>query len=167
MGIYLNRGNKSFQNYRKGEYVDKSQIISEFNERIDTENKLVCISRPRRFGKSLLAKMLCAYYDKSCDSRELFEGLNISKDESFDKYLNKYPVIYLDITWFVSNCGDIKNILAYIQNEVIAELKESFPKATGDTLSKFIASAAITYDEKFVIIIDEWDAVFREAKNDE
>ena len=81
--------------------------------------------------------------------------------------MNKYPVIYLDITWFVSNCGDIKNILAYMQNEVIAELKESFPKATGDTLPRFIASAAITYKEKFIIIIDEWDAIFREAKNDE
>lgn len=165
--MYLNLGNCNFQSSLNNEYVDKSQIIAEFNSRIDKDNKLVCLSRPRRFGKSLLAKMLCAYYDKTCDSHELFSNLKIAKDESYEKYLNKYPVIYLDITWFVSICGDIKNVLKYMQDEVISELKKSYPEATGDTLPRFIASAATTYKEKFIIIIDEWDAIFREAKNDE
>lgn len=118
MGMYLNLGNGNFQTALNREYIDKSQIITEFNNRIDKDNKLVCLSRPRRFGKSLLAKMLCAYYDKSCDSHELFANLKIVNDESYEKNLNKYPVIYLDITWFVSNCGDIENIVRYIQDEV-------------------------------------------------
>ena len=167
MGMYFNIGNGNFEASLKNEYIDKSQVIAEFNNRIDKDNKLVCISRPRRFGKSLLAKMLCAYYDKTCDSHELFENLKISKDESYEKYLNKYPVIYLDITWFVSSCGDIKNILPFMQNEVIKELKKTYPDAEGESLPVFLASIATTYEEKFVIIIDEWDAIFREAKNNE
>jgi len=167
MGMYLNIGNGNFQTSLNEEYVDKSLIIAEFNRRIDKKSKLVCISRPRRFGKSMMAQMLCAYYDKTCDSHELFKNLKISKDESYEKYLNKYPVIYLDITWFVSSCGDIKNVLNFLQRKVIAEIKKIYPDADGESLSEVIASAAITYKEKFIIIIDEWDAIFREAKNDE
>lgn len=167
MGMYLNIGNGNFQTSLNEEYVDKSLIIAEFNRRIDKKSKLVCISRPRRFGKSMMAQMLCAYYDKTCDSHELFKNLKISKDESYEKYLNKYPVIYLDITWFVSSCGDIKNVLNFLQRKVIAEIKKIYPDADGESLSEVIASAAITYKEKFIIIIDEWDAILREAKNNE
>lgn len=167
MGMYLNLGNGNFQTALNREYIDKSQIITEFNNRIDKDNKLVCLSRPRRFGKSLLAKMLCAYYDKSCDSHELFANLKIVNDESYEKYLNKYPVIYLDITWFVSNCGDIENIVRYIQDEVSKEIKNEYPKTYGNSLPEVIARASLEYKEKFVIIIDEWDAIFREAKNNE
>ncbi len=98
MGIYLNVGNESFKTVLNSEYVDKSLMISELNNRIDTNNNLVCISRPRRFGKSILAQMLCAYYDKSCDSRKLFENLKIANNPTFEQNLNKYPVIYLDMT---------------------------------------------------------------------
>ena len=167
MGMYLNLGNGNFQTALNREYIDKSQIITEFNNRIDKDNKLVCLSRPRRFGKSLLAKMLCAYYDKSCDSHELFANLKIVNDESYEKYLNKYPVIYLDITWFVSNCGDIENIVRYIQDEVSKEIKNEYPKTYGNSLPEIIARASLEYKEKFVIIIDEWDAIFREAKDNE
>lgn len=167
MGMYLNLGNGNFKSALNSEYVDKSQIIAEFNNRIDKNNKLVCISRPRRFGKSLLAKMLCAYYDKSCDSHELFAGLKIAKDENFERYLNKYPVIYLDITWFVSTCGDIKNIVNYIQDAVSKEIKEEYPETYGNSLPEIIARVSLEYKEKFIIIIDEWDAIFREAKKDE
>ena len=102
MGMYLNLGNAGFQSVRKGLYVDKSGLIAFINGTLGTEDKLTCVSRPRRFGKSFAAKMLCAYYDRSCDSRLLFEDLKIAKDVSFYKYLNKFDVIYLDITWFIS-----------------------------------------------------------------
>ena len=164
MGIYLKLGNQSFQAILKSEFVDKSDIISEFNSRIDTINKLVCISRPRRFGKSLLAKMLCAYYDNSCDSKELFKNLKIASSPDFETYLNRYPVIYLDMTWFVSTCPDINNIISFIQEKISAEIKEEMPDASGNSLPELIASASIKYNTKFVILIDEWDAIFREAK---
>ena len=102
MGMYLNMGNDGFQTIRKGLYVDKTGLIAFVNSTLGTVNKLTCTCRPRRFGKSFAAKMLCAYYDKDCDSRALFEDLEIGQAPSFEKYLNQYDVIYLDITWFIS-----------------------------------------------------------------
>ena len=92
MGNYLNVGNAGFETIRKGIYVDKTEMISFINHTLGTTDKLTCVSRPRRFGKSFAAKMLCAYYDKSCDSHALFDGLAISKDETYEQHLNKYAL---------------------------------------------------------------------------
>ncbi|MCD7822439.1 MAG: ATP-binding protein [Oscillospiraceae bacterium] len=170
MGLYLNPGNGSFQQICNGIYVDKTDMIDYVNSTVGTPAKLTCFSRPRRFGKSFAAKMLCAYYDKSCDSRELFEGLKISKMDSFEKYLNKYNVIYLDITWFISTIASIENAVSDLQKCVIQELKASFPCVanSGETsLPRMLADISHKTKQKFVIIIDEWDALFREAKDDD
>jgi hypothetical protein len=165
MGIYTNVGNDDFRTILNDEYVDKSLIISKLNKRINARNKLICISRPRRFGKSTIAQMLCAYYDKSCDSSALFKNLKIANDPSFEENLNKYPVIYLDMTWFTSTCGKIETVLDFMTAKITKEIKEYYPNANGDSLAEVIASAAVNYKSKFIIIIDEWDAIFREAKN--
>ena len=89
MGTYLNLGNSGFQSVRNSEYVDKSELISIVNSTINTEQRCSCVTRCRRFGKSVAAKMLCAYYDQSCDSRHLFEDLKITGDASFEQHLNK------------------------------------------------------------------------------
>ncbi len=104
MGMYLNLGNAGFESIRKGLYIDKTGLISFINSTLGTREKLTCVSRPRRFGKSYAARMLCAYYDKSCDSRALFEDLEIAKEPSFEQHLNQYDVIDLDMTWFISVC---------------------------------------------------------------
>ena len=81
MGIYLNPSNKGFKEILASEiYVDKTMLISELNKLIGTADQYVCVSRPRRFGKTIATKMLCAYYSKGCDSREVFKDLKISKD---------------------------------------------------------------------------------------
>ena len=98
MGTYLNPGNGGFAEILDSGYIDKTGMIDISNQRINTLNKLVCVSRPRRFGKSIAAKMLCAYYDHTCDSRSLFDGKAVSSSEQYEKHLNKYNVIYLDIT---------------------------------------------------------------------
>jgi hypothetical protein len=108
--------------------------------------------------------MLCAYYDRSCDSRKLFENLKIAGDPSFEQYLNRYPVIYLDMTWFTSTCGDIENVLTCMTRKISEEFREVYPEAEGDNIAELIASGAESYQTKFIIIIDEWDAIFREAK---
>ena len=167
MGNYLNVGNAGFTAVRKGIYVDKTGMISFINSTLGTTDKMTCVSRPRRFGKSFAAKMLCAYYDKSCTSRELFEDLEIAGDESFEKYLNKYNVIYLDITLFISRAANIKDVVKNINNEVMNEVAENFPGAPRNAdLAEVLVYAARTSGEKFIMIIDEWDALFREAKND-
>ena len=100
MGTYLNPGNHGFRGIRNDIYVDKSGLIHLINGTIDTPRRLTCVSRPRRFGKSFAAQMLCAYYDKTCDSAGLFDDLAIAADgnTSYGKYRNKFDVIYLDIT---------------------------------------------------------------------
>ncbi len=170
MGIYLNPGNEAFRKIRNGIYVDKSDLIDYVNKTIPTTSNLTCFSRPRRFGKSFAAKMLCAYYDKSCDSRDLFKGLKISKMKSFEEYLNKYDVIYLDITWFISTIGNIENVVLDLQKSVIQELKVSFQCAANSeesSLPRILADIAHTTKQKFIVIIDEWDALFREAKDND
>ena len=102
MGIFINIGNMGFQSARNGDYVDKSGLIRIVNKTINSERRFSCVTRCRRFGKSMAAKMLCAYYDQSCDSRHLFADLEIANDPDFERYLNKYPVIYLDMTAFVT-----------------------------------------------------------------
>lgn len=165
MGNYLNIGNAGFRTVRRGLYVDKSSIIAFMNHTLGTMDKLTCVSRPRRFGKSFAAKMLCAYYDKSCDSRELFSDLEIAGTPSFEIHLNKYDVIYLDITWFISNTPDIKNTVSDLQKEVIQELRTTYPQAQrAETLPKTLAYVTEATGNKFIVIIDEWDALFREAK---
>lgn len=95
MGAYLNIGDAGFQRVRNSEYVDKSGLVSIVNGTLFTERSFSCVSRSRRFGKSVAAKMLCAYYDQSCDSRSLFTDLEIASDPSFEKHLKKYHVHYV------------------------------------------------------------------------
>ena len=124
MGIYINTGNIGFQRVRNSEYVDKSRLISVVNSTLFTERCFTCVTRCRRFGKSIAAKMLCAYYDHSCDSRQLFADLQIADDPQFEKHLNKYPVIYLDISDFVTRFKD-ESIMLHINEELKADSSTS------------------------------------------
>lgn len=170
MGKYLNVGNAGFASIRKGTYVDKTGMISFINSTLGTSDKLTCVSRPRRFGKSFAAKMLCAYYDKSCCSRNLFEGMKISEDESFEKYLNQYNVIYLDITEFTSDAfikRETRNIVINMESKIIEELSAAYPNVARETaLPNMLYGIAEATGHKFIFIIDEWDALFREDKKD-
>ena len=165
MGTYINRGNSEFRDIVTHEYVDKTSLIPLINATLNSENRYSCVTRCRRFGKSMAAKMLCAYYDKSCDSRELFVGLKAEKDKSFETYLNKYSVLYLDVTSFTARPEFRTNIVRNIQNEMCSELKKSFPgvdySETTDLMGVLSAIHNAT-GEKFFFIIDEWDAICRE-----
>ena len=167
MGDYLNVGNAGFATMTKECYVDKTEMISFINSTLGTTRKLTCVRRPRRFGKSYAAKMLCAYYDKSCDSKALFAKYKIAQDASFETHLNKYDVIYLDITWFISIVKNVKNVVSYLQEKVIEELRAAYPEAKQEhTLAETLSKITDATGNKFIIIIDEWDALFREVKYD-
>lgn len=169
MGRYLNIGNDGFAGIRKGLYVDKSGLITFINRTLGTDDKLTCVSRPRRFGKSYAAKMLCAYYDKSCDSRHLFHDLEIAGDTSCEANMNQYNVLYLDITWFISTAANMKDTVKYLQEDVIQELRTQFPYISQDVRSLPVALSHVNEASgtKFIVLIDEWDALFREARDDE
>ncbi len=166
MGAYINLGNAGFKSARNSEYVDKSGLISVVNKTLFTEQRFSCVTRCRRFGKSMAAKMLCAYYDHSVDSRELFSDLEIIKDPSFEEHLNKYPVIYLDLTEFTTRFHD-DDIVAIMDARLKADVLEAYPDTTvreGDDLMDCLIRIAAATGEQFVFIIDEWDAICREFK---
>ena len=165
MGNYLNPGNSGFAGIRNDIYVDKSGLIGLINQTIDTPRRMTCVSRPRRFGKSFAAQMLCAYYDKTCDSAGLFDGLEIADDVQFRDYLNRYDVIYLDMTGVIGETS-IEDMIPYIQRNVTLELKEKYPELkTAEGFTATLANAAAAAGNKFIMIIDEWDAPIREAKD--
>ena len=165
MGTYINRGNSEFSDIVAHEYVDKTSLIPLINATLNSESRYSCVTRCRRFGKSMAAKMLCAYYDKSCDSRELFAGLKAEKNKSFETYLNRYSVLYLDVTSFTARPELRKNMVRNIQEEIIYELKETFPEVKykeNSDLMDVLSSIHQSTGEKFFFIIDEWDAICRE-----
>ena len=164
MGTYINIGNAGFQRARNSEYVDKSMLISVVNKTLFTERQFSCVSRCRRFGKSMAARMLYAYYDQSCDSRSLFADLAIASDPTFEQHLNKYAAIYLDMTSFVTRYHD-EHIVAHIESELKQDILEAYPdvkvKESDDLMNTLIRILEQT-GKPFFFIIDEWDAICRE-----
>lgn len=157
-------------------YVDKTDMIEVLNQMIGTYEPLVCSSRPRRFGKTMAVNMLIAYYSKGCQSRELFQGYDISKYGDFEEHLNKYNVIYMDMQWLMGIAANALKkdasvkIIQYMQESVIRELQASFPDVHDMlefSLPEVLAQINAVYGTEFVILIDEWDAVFRNFKNEE
>lgn len=135
MGIYKNPGNSGFQTIVSSEYVDKTGMIRLINDSIGTVNNLICVSRPRRFGKSYTAQMLCAYYDCSCDSHSLFDDKEIAGTEGYLAHLNQYQVINLDMATFLSVAQrkgiPPKEVPDMIVDRLLAELTEICPDCTG------------------------------------
>lgn len=164
MGNYVNPGNSGFSGIRNDLYVDKTGLIRLINQTIDTPRRLTCVSRPRRFGKSFAAKMLCAYYDKTCNSAELFHDLDIADDTQYREHLNRYDVIYLDMTGIIGE-SSITEVIPYIQRNVIRELAEQYEHLKlAEGFMATLANGAEAAGNKFIMIIDEWDAPIREAK---
>lgn len=168
MGRYVNRGFSSFKRAKESEiYVDKTGLLEYTNSVINTEQCFVCSSRPRRFGKSMTAGMLSAYYGKGCDSRELFEDLKIARSASFEKHLNRYDVIHLDLSYLFNSISDSSKMLLDMQEYVLSELKEIYPGVlTNEDRILPFALSRLHYEAgaEFIFIIDEWDMIFREDK---
>ncbi|MBQ8064378.1 MAG: AAA family ATPase [Prevotella sp.] len=167
MGIYIDKGNMGFREARNGEYIDKSGLITVVNGTLGTEYKFSCLTRARRFGKSMAAKMLYAYYDRSCDSRELFQDLEVAHAPSFEQHLNKYPVIYLDFSSFATSLQK-PNIVSLIDAELKKDVREAYPDVAvprGADLMAYLIRVNAKTGDRFFFIIDEWDALLREATN--
>jgi len=168
MGVYYNPDNEAFQDDLSNDiYVDKSMLLAETNSCIGkSAQKFICVSRPRRFGKSMAANMLTAYYSKGCDSRTLFKGLKIENDPSFEKNLNKHDVIRIDFAAVDGMTTDNKeNIVKEAQGYVCDELSLAFPdvkpRQEGIIASMLVAIKQKYPKQKFIIIIDEYDLIFR------
>ncbi len=170
MGIYLNPGNEAFIESLNSEiYIDKTGLIAYTNRVLGTEQKHICVSRPRRFGKSMAAKMLSAYYSSGCDSSSLFQGLCIASDSSFHQNLNQYRVFFLNIQDFLSRAEDTKKLAACIQETLQKELDQEYPSSTITPRPDLISRLETIFRETgigFIFILDEWDCLFREKQAD-
>lgn len=170
MGIYLNPQNDGFLNAIRSEiYVDKTGLIAHTNKYINTEQRFICVSRPRRFGKSMTLKMLAAYYRCGCDSRKLFSGYQIEKDPDFEEHLNQYDVIFLNMQQFLIRAKD-QNITEYLEETVIEEFRGTYGKLFSEKetiLAAVLEQIYVKTGKKFIFLIDEWDCMMRERKESE
>ena len=168
MGSYLNPGNFSFRgSLRSKIYVDKSELIAKTNEVLYTEQKYICVSRPRRFGKSMAANMLAAYYDRSENTEELFQNLSISKDRSYKENLNQYDVIKINMQEFLSMSETVEEMLQMLKDYLVSDFKEAFREIQFRDEKNLIQVMKDVFSYTrcpFVILIDEWDCLFREYK---
>lgn len=162
MSIYLNT-NKPLENYkdlyRSRYFIDKSLIIDRLNEVIETSDKYICITRPRRFGKSSVADMLGAYYSKGLNSKEIFDNLNISKVQSYKEYLNKYNVISISLNKLPNKIGSYDEYISLIQETIKDDIKTTYPHIEFKSFYT-ISDMLFATQEKFIFILDEWDYIF-------
>ena len=166
MGIYLNPGNENFRRTLAAEiYVDKTGMISVMNRFIDRANNYVCISRPRRFGKTIAGNMLSAYYSKGCDSRELFAPYKIASSSDFESKLNRYNVIQIDMNSEYRNTTDkdrlLDNLTAKINDEMDAAFQQVTPR-DDESVAEHILRIYAATGETFIFILDEYDVLVRE-----
>lgn len=171
MGRFVNPDNSAFQVALNSKiYVDKTGLLEYTNSVLGTTEAYICNSRPRRFGKSYAANMLAAYYSKGCDSREMFSGFAIGKKEDFTAHLNKYDVIHIDIQWFLTNCDDIDNFVAFLTKSILNELKVIYPMVVTSeitTIPQALSNIREKTGNKFIVIIDEWDVIIRDEAAEE
>lgn len=170
MGIYLNPGNDGFvRAVRSENYVDKTGLISCANRYMNTEQQYICVSRPRRFGKSMAVQMLAAYYSCGCDSGELFSGLEIENAPSFQEHLNRHQVILLNMQQFLIGAKN-QSVTEYLEQEVLEEILEeygTFIKRQDISLAHALRKIYAKTGKKFIFLIDEWDCVMRERQESE
>ena len=174
MGIYLNPGNDQFRKMLRSKiYVDKSNLIAYTNDVIDSEMAYLCVSRPRRFGKSTAANMLCAYYSNGVDSELLFKDQKIAQSPSFHEHLNKHHVLMFNIQQFIRGAKSPENFVDFIEQKILYEVKEQYKGLVRENETSLPDALTSVYvktiecNPGFIFIIDEWDCIFREMKDNE
>ena len=149
-------------------FVDKSELLDVTNRYVNTQQRFMCVSRPRRFGKSMAADMLAAYYDCGDDTEELFEGLSISQCKSYRKHLNQYDVLKINMQEFLSRSDDVEGMLTLMQRRILSDLKQKYPEYVREEDLVFAMQDVYSHTKRsFVILIDEWDCLFREYQQDQ
>lgn len=177
MGIYLNPGKESFEEAIRSEiFVDKTPMIRYLNTVIKTRQKYVSVSRPRRFGKTTAADMICAYYEREADGRAMFERTRLAREEAaevqgaapWDQYLGKFDVIRFVMTDFIKRDLTVQESLKKLTGRILRDLGRAYPDVKYDPDDFTYSLEEFYYESRtlMVIIIDEWDAIFRIRKDD-
>lgn len=162
MALYINTDSayKDFQMLCNDKYfVDKSLIIEKVNERIHTKNRYLCITKPRRFGKTSVLNMLGAYYGKTCPSASIFDSLRIGKCSSYAAHLNQYNIIHLSLNCLPDSGNSYNDYIALIKGTITDDIEELYPELKGEEFRSLPDLLTATKDE-FIFFIDEWDYIF-------
>lgn len=171
MGSYLNPGNEKFyQSVNSEIYVDKTGLIAYCNQVMNTLQRYLCMSRPRRFGKSVTADMLTAYYSRGCDSQELFAPFEIAKTADYERHRNQYHTIFLNMQEFLSQSDSMDCMLQLIRKSMIWDMLSEYPELRYFDETNLMRVMQDIYSQtkiSFILIIDEWDCIFREYKEDD
>lgn len=170
LGTYLNPSGRSFEMALNSEiFIDKSGLIKETNKYINTLQRYMCVSRPRRFGKSMAMDMLAAYYGRDINTEKLFQNLKINQDESYKKHLNQYDVIKIDMQEFLSATHCVDDMIKEINHEIVEEFLVAYNDIDyrdKSSLIRVMQDVHMNTGRPFVILIDEWDCLFREFIQD-
>ena len=166
MGIYINPGNENLKKALNSEiFVDKSLFISKISKFLNTEQRFICVSRPRRFGKTMIGNLMKAYFSKGCDSKEIFSKLKIANEPCFKENLNKFNVLSIDLGGFFSSSKNKNEVLLNLYNELLEDFRKEFQSiefSEKDSVAKMIQRVYTETNTQFIIIIDEYDVLVRE-----
>lgn len=169
MPRFLNKNNEKFARFSKTKYfVDKTVFLNKLLEKDDNE-KFICNSRPRRFGKSVTADMLVAYFSKGAESKELFAPLKCIKDHAFLQNMNQYNTIFVDMQAQFTTAQKKKiPPNQYLEKNIVKELHIEYPSfiSSEETLEESLSTIYYETGSQFVIIFDEWDYPIRELEED-
>ena len=167
MGRFVNPDNAAFAVAVNSEiYIDKTGLLEYTNKVLNTKQAMICNSRPRRFGKSITADMLTAYYSKGCQSEDMFAGYRIATSPDYATHRNQYDVVHFDVQWCIGPAGGVDHVVTYIEQEIVRELQMEYPDIiTGSSISLPEAMSRIyaATGNTFIVIIDEWDVLIRDA----
>ena len=166
MGTYLNSitpytlyKSESLSPY----FVDKTLMLRELFPYVSAGNRHICITRPRRFGKTIMANMISSFFQKASDSSDVFDSLTISQVDDYRKYKNQYNVIRIDFSKMPRNCDSYTQYIERIEALLIDDVKEAYPQVKineADAVGDILESVFVQCGEKFIFVLDEWDFIF-------
>lgn len=170
MGMYVDSKTAYllYQNETKKPYfVDKSMLLKELFPLIEEGGEYICITRPRRFGKTVMANMISAFFNRSYDSADIFENLQIAEDKNYKKYQNHYPVIHIPFNDLMQPCLSYEDYIGRLEKQLIRDLRTAYPEVNidGETsaVSALLNILAADDDARFVFVLDEWDFIFHQS----
>lgn len=170
MGIYLN--SKAAYTLYKSEtekpyFVDKSKMLEELFPFVQTGNNHICITRPRRFGKTVMANMIASFFSRAFDSKDIFHGLKIAQSINYEKYINQFPVIHISFNESGTQCGSYTQYIERIEKRLVKDLKKEYPDAEISEDAGAAEALLELYAEddsaQFVFVLDEWDFIFHQS----
>lgn len=169
MGVYLN-GTTAYTLYKSETespyFVDKSQMLEELFPLIRTGNRHICITRPRRFGKTVMANMIASFFSRGCDASDIFDKLQIGKNEDYDKYRNQISVIHIVFNDVSEGCSSYEQYIGRIKNRLLKDLaKEYLDIQHFENASVIDVLMDICTDnpqQRFIFVLDEWDFIFHQ-----